>query len=216
MIKGKTCQDPKPETIEANPPVLVDPSSLGKKNPLRILHVDNDISFLQVSKKIMEKKNRFEIDYAPSVEEAFRKLKTINYDVVVSDYGMPIRNGLDFLKDLREQKNNIAFILFAGECREEIAVKALSLGADRYLSKRGSPHVVYFELAYAINKIMELKNARNLLDASDLKYRTLVEKSLQGIMIAQATPLRIIFTNASMGKMLGTLPKRSQLLHQYK
>ena len=86
------------------------------------------------------------------------------------------------------------------------------MGADRYLSKRGSPDVVYFELVYAINKITERNNAKRMLAASDSKYRMLVEKSLQGIMIAQSPPLRVVYANSSMGKMLGYEPEEFRAL----
>ena len=79
---------------------------------MRILHVDvDDASFLKTSKKILELDSNFSVETAASVDEAFLKLKTQHYDAVVSDYGMPQKNGLDFLKELREHKNNIVFIL---------------------------------------------------------------------------------------------------------
>jgi len=58
-------------------------------------------------------------------------------------------------------------------------VQALNLGVDSYINKNGSPETVYCELADAINKTLERKQARELLAASEAKYRTLVEKSLQ-------------------------------------
>ena len=39
--------------------------------------------------------------------------------------------------------------------------------------------------------------------ASESKYRALVENSLQGISILQAAPLRLVFANEAMGKILG-------------
>jgi PAS domain S-box-containing protein len=177
------------------------------EKPLRILHVDDDASILSVSKTILETENKFEIDNATSVDGAFKKLETQSYDAIVSDYEMPQKNGLDFLKELREKNNKIPFILFIGEDREDVAVKALNLDADSYINKNGSPETVYHELAHAINKTVEQKKSAQLLAASDSKYRLLVEKSLQGIMIAQYTPLHIIFANASMGKMLGYSPE---------
>ena len=112
---------------------------------------------------ILELENKFEVDTATSVDEAFCKLETQPYDAVVSDYDMPIKDGLDFLKELREQKNNITFIIFTGRGREEVAIRALNLGADHYINKSGSPEAVYSELADAIRKIVERKKeARSL------------------------------------------------------
>jgi hypothetical protein len=77
----------------------------------------------------------------------------------------------------------------------------LNLGVDCYINKNGSPETVYCELADAICKTLERKKSRIMLAASESKYRTLVEKSLQGIMIAQLNPLRVAFANASMETM---------------
>ncbi|HKM59233.1 MAG TPA: response regulator [Candidatus Bathyarchaeia archaeon] len=128
-----------------------------EQRQLRILHVDDDDSFLKVSKMILELENTFEVDGATSVDEAFCKLKALTYDAIICDYDMPIKNGLDFLKELREQRNNIAFIIFTGRGREEVAIRALNLGADHYLNKCGSPETVYCELAHTIRKIVERK-----------------------------------------------------------
>lgn len=106
---------------------------------------------------ILESENKFEIDMATSADEAFSKLEIGNYAAIICDCDMPLKNGLEFLKKLREQKNDVAFIVFTGSGRE-VADKALSLGADHYVDKNCSPEVVYCELANAIRKIVESKN----------------------------------------------------------
>jgi DNA-binding response OmpR family regulator len=131
---------------------------------LRILQVDDDASFLRVSKKILELQNNFEIDTATSVDEAFCKLKKQPYDAIVSDYEMPLKNGLDFLKELKQQKNHAAFIVFSGKERE-VAIRALNLGADHYIHKSGPPEVVYCELANAIRNIVERKKEAGSIKA---------------------------------------------------
>jgi len=152
---------------------------------------------------ILSDENSFEVDYATSVSEALKKMEQQNYAVVVSDYEMPVKNGLDFLRELREQRDDIPFILFTGRGREEVVVKALNLGAECYINKNGSPQTVYCELADAITTTVERKKSKQLLIESDIKYRTLVEKSLQGILITQTSPLRLVFANSAMGNMLG-------------
>jgi PAS domain S-box-containing protein len=174
-----------------------------EKASLHILHVDDDVSLLEVSKQILSMENNFEIDTAPSVDEAFKKMESQCYDTVISDYEMPLKNGLDFLKELREAKKEIPFILFTGKGREDVAVKALNLGADSYINKNGSPETVYCELADAINKTVERKKSKQLLAESEMKYRTLVEKSLQGVLITRTSPLQLVFANESMGNILG-------------
>ncbi len=123
--------------------------------------MDDDPSTLEISKLILIDFGGFEICQAKSVDEASEKLKTGNFDVIISDYEMPLKNGLQFLQELREQKNDIPFILFTGKGREEVVVEALNLGADRYVSKNGKPETVYFELAQAINVTVEQKRSKS-------------------------------------------------------
>ncbi len=135
-----------------------------KKNTIKILHVDDDPSILEITKlMLMDSNDSFEIDNASCVDEAFKKVSTGQYDVVVSDYEMPQKNGLDLLKTLREQKTDIPFILFTGKGREDVVVKALNLGADSYINKNGSPETVYYELADAINKSVNARNQESCL-----------------------------------------------------
>ena len=140
--------------------------TMNSKTPIRILHVDDDISVLEISKQILEDMNdNFEVDFASCVDDGFKKLETGNYDVVVSDYEMPRKNGLDFLKHLKEQNNQIPFILFTGKGRERIAIEALNLGADGYFDKQGSPETVYGELSHGILHAVTRGQAEKKLQA---------------------------------------------------
>ncbi len=122
---------------------------------IHVLHVDDDLSILEISKQIlMDLNNAFDIDTACCVDEARKKMETKNYDIIISDYEMP-QDGLQFLKKLREEKNNIPFILFTGKGREEVVIKALNLGADHYVNKQGSPEIVYSELAHLVSSSVE-------------------------------------------------------------
>jgi two-component system NtrC family sensor kinase len=176
-------------------------------NVIRVLQVDDDHTILDVSKQILLDMGKFEIDSVTSVDDAIKKLSIERYDVVISDYKMSGKNGLDFLREIKEQQNDISFILFTGKGREEVAVEALNLGADSYINKNGSPETVYGELADALTKTVERNKSRKRLIESESKYRLLVEQSLQGIMIAQFSPFSILFANASMGRMLGYSPE---------
>jgi CheY-like chemotaxis protein len=44
----------------------------------------------------------FQIDTASSVEEAMRKVEKEDYDAIVSDFQMPGKDGLEFLRELRQ------------------------------------------------------------------------------------------------------------------
>jgi len=126
-----------------------------RESTIKVLHVDDDACILRISKRILELTGAYEVETASSVGEAFDKMGKDKYDVVVSDYHMPGKDGLQFLKELREKGNRISFVLFSGEGRDEIRIDALSFGADGYFSKIGSPETVYRELSSGIESAIE-------------------------------------------------------------
>ncbi|MGB9959758.1 MAG: PAS domain S-box protein [Candidatus Bathyarchaeales archaeon] len=133
-----------------------------EKKPIRVLHVDDEASFLSVAKECLEILGAFEVDTALSVEEAVKKMKRKEYDVIVCDYQMPGKDGLQFLEELRKNGNFIPFILFTGKGGEEVAIKGMNLSADGYISKNGDPETVYCELAYGIVEAVSRRKAEGI------------------------------------------------------
>ncbi|MFO8109202.1 MAG: PAS domain S-box protein [Thermoplasmata archaeon] len=137
-----------------------------KDNIVNVLLVDDDKSFLELGRTYLMKENSlFEITTASSVEDALDVLKHRHYDVIVSDYQMPETDGLEFLRILRvEHRDNKPFIILTGKGREEVAVKALNLGADRYIQKGGKSKGLYGVVAKAIEKEVEHRRALEKVD----------------------------------------------------
>ncbi|MFW6117825.1 MAG: response regulator, partial [Thermoproteota archaeon] len=165
---------------DANGKLLIPPlSDLLEKRQIRVLHMDDDRGFLKTASQMLELQG-FEVDTVTSVEEALKKLTAESFDVVVSDYLMPDRNGLEFLEELRERGSRVPFIVFTGKGKEEVAMRALNLGADRYLQKHGDPETVYGELAHSIRKAVERLVIREKLREREKRMRVFLE-GFQGI-----------------------------------
>jgi PAS domain S-box-containing protein len=149
---------------------------------IRVLHVDDEPSIQEITKlMLLDLNGGFVIDWACCVDEALKKISTGHYDVVVSDYEMPQKDGLELLKELRDAKNKVPFILFTGKGREEIAIKALNLGADGYYNKQGNPETVYGELAHGILSSFGHKKADELLRKSQAELKAIVFNAPIGI-----------------------------------
>ena len=143
-----------------------------KKRLFEFYMLTMTLLFLEVSKQILvDMDDRFDFDHALCVDEAFKKIATGKYDIVISDYEMPQKNGLQFLEELRKQNHGIPFILFTGKGREEVAIKALNLGADGYVNKQGNPETVYGELFHLTNQILKRKQAELKQIESEAKFK---------------------------------------------
>ena len=84
--------------VESASGVYID---LCKEKTIRVLHVDNDAGFLDVARQCLEEQGELQVDTALSVKEALEKLRRSEYDVIVSDYQMSGKNGLELLRELR-------------------------------------------------------------------------------------------------------------------
>jgi PAS domain S-box-containing protein len=196
--------------------------------PIRVLHVDDDAGFLKVAKQVLQIKGSFQVETALSVHEAFEKMKEEKFDVIVCDYKMPEKDGLAFLKELRESGENMPFIVFTGKGREEIAKESLNLGADQYLNKTGNPEIVYCELAHSITKAVKIREAEEALRDSEEKFRAISESAGDAIVSIDAQG-RIVFWNRVAETLFGysadeiigkpvtlIMPERFRNIHQRK
>jgi PAS domain S-box-containing protein len=170
---------------------------------IRILHVDDDPSILEISKQILMDMGNFDIDHACSVDEAFKKMEQQTYDAIISDYEMPQKNGLNFLAQLRGKRNKIPFILFTGKGREEVAIKALNLGANYYLNKVGSPETMYGELAHAIESAVKSIRFELALKAIEEQFRVVFEGASDGILGADPETHQFVLANPKMCELTG-------------
>lgn len=174
-----------------------------REEQIHILAVDDDESFLTETKLILLTDNtNFKVDTATSVDEALKKMQTQKYDAIVSDYDMPLNNGLDYLRQLRQTNQTIPFFLFASKAREEVAIDALNLGAEGYYNKHGEPEVVFGELSHAIKRAVSGRRMQQALVESENRYRQLIEQAVDGIFVHDMNN-GIIDVNKSACKTLG-------------
>jgi len=174
-----------------------------KESTVNVLLVDDDTSLLQVAELILKDMDKtLVIETATNVETAHKRLAEKNIDIIVSDYEMPNSNGLDFIKELREKNNKIPFILFTGKGREEIAIKALNLGVDRYLNKIGDPEAVYKELTISIHQLNRQAKAQNMLQENEERLRLLIDFSPDPVVILDVEGV-VLDINKQTEVMLG-------------
>jgi len=185
-------------TVECRERVVV---NAVKEDTIRVLHVDDEDSFLSAAKQILEMQGAFQVDTASSVEEATERMKEKEYDAIVCDYVIPRKDGLQFLKELRDNGSRIPFIIFTGKGREAVAIEALNLGADRYLSKIGGPETVYGELAYGIREVVSRRKAEKALVESEEKWRTLAEQSPNMIFVNKKG--KVAYANKRCEEIMG-------------
>ncbi len=150
---------------------------------MKILFIDDDQGLLDQAKYVLEREDDdFEVIPVQYSEDAFELLKKEEIDIIIADYKMPGIDGIELLKKIRQEGDEIPFIMFTGKGREEIAMEALNLGADRYLKKGGDPIAQYKVLAQAIKQEvshkkteMSIREMKTELESFKERYKALFE-----------------------------------------
>ncbi|MBF0441674.1 MAG: sigma-54-dependent Fis family transcriptional regulator [Oligoflexales bacterium] len=99
-----------------------------------ILVVDDTVSTLEIIRRNLEADN-YRVFTATNVMDAISMIESRPVNLVITDYKMPHISGLELIKYVKENRNDIAVIMLTGYPSVESAVKAMKIGADEYLQK---------------------------------------------------------------------------------
>lgn len=169
-----------------------------------VLYVDDEPELLQIGKIFLERHGKFRVDTATSASEGLKLLKSGTYEAIVSDYQMPVMDGIAFLKKIRAAGNTLPFIIFTGRGREEVVIQALNEGADFYLQKGGEAKSQFAELAHKIRQAVEHRRAdKKVSDQERLQADIL--NFLPDATFAINTEGVVIAWNRAMEKLTGIL-----------
>ena len=154
---------------------------MSDSDTIRVLHVDDDPGFLELVATFLEReRGRIEVDTATDAEEGLEFLADRAVDCVVSDHDMPGKNGIEFLRTVRETDPELPFVLFTGKGSEEVASDAVSAGVTDYLRK-GTGTERYELLANRIVNAVDARRSRRMLSERTRRLETLVD-TLPGIV----------------------------------
>ena len=170
-----------------------------RKKPVRVLVVDDESALAELAQIFLAREN-FSTDAAGSADDAIAKISRYPFDAVVSDYQMPGKNGIEFLREVRASFPSLPFILFTGRGREEVVIQALNEGADFYLQKGGDPKSQFAELSHMILRAVERRNAAAAIEERNDVLGAVLAASPFGIALIKNRTIQ--WHNQSLASML--------------
>jgi signal transduction histidine kinase len=104
--------------------------------PAQILIVDDDTAVLEALPEALRLRMKgVEIDTSESAFDALEKIKSKDYDVIVSDIKMPGMDGLRLLTEIKQIRPGTPTLLVTGHGERDLAVQALRGGAYDFVQK---------------------------------------------------------------------------------
>ena len=100
----------------------------------KILVVDDEIEVVRLLKDFLTSKG-YEVHTALNGAEAIALVKEVKPDIVLLDIIMPGMGGIDTLKEIKKIDPTTAVIMVTALIDEELANRAVKLGAFDYITK---------------------------------------------------------------------------------
>lgn len=101
---------------------------------MRLLLIEDDVSLADGMKTALRRAG-YAVDHAATAGDALRFLEGGPVDIAVLDLGLPDRDGLALLGDMRRQRPELAVLILSARDQLQDKVAGLDEGADDYLTK---------------------------------------------------------------------------------
>lgn len=142
----------------------------------QLLLIDDDVELCELLGAWLSQEG-YQVFYAHSTQHARQLLSTeASYDLVILDVMLPDGNGLELLKELRENLPQLPVLMLSARGEPMDRVLGLELGADDYLAKPCDPRELSARLKAIYRRIQSTtedntKAQEDWLEYGDLRFQ---------------------------------------------
>ena len=126
-------------TAEPETNSLVAPTPGIEPHKRRILVVDDEKNIrLTIQHSLLAAD--YEVETASDGREGLNKFREGKYDLIIMDLRMPLLNGIEMLREIRERDRHTAAVVITAYLTIDTLLEAFSLGVSDYIRKPFSPN----------------------------------------------------------------------------
>ena len=95
---------------------------------------------------------------SPNGEEALKRLKLMNINLIVCDWDMPSMNGMELLRKIRsdERLSTIPFVMLTAHAEADLIHESITAGVDSYIVKPYQPRALCQKINSLLVKPVDL------------------------------------------------------------
>jgi two-component system, OmpR family, copper resistance phosphate regulon response regulator CusR len=177
---------------------------------MRILIVEDEKKTAAYLQKGLSEQG-FVVDISPEGEEGLLLATTLEYDLIILDIMVPLRDGWSVLKELRRRGQLTPVLFLTARDTVDDRVKGLELGADDYLIKP----FAFVELLARIRSILRRGPTRQaeLIQIADLILDEVHHKAFRGGQRLNLTPKEFALISLLMHRV-GEVLSRTLIAEQ--
>ena len=173
---------------------------------IKVLLIEDDEDDVLLAKEYLGESRyyRFEVDWESNLKAAKEKMTDNQYNVFLIDYRLGSENGLDLIRFAQDKGVLVPCILLTGQGDLKVDIDASRFGAADYLVKTElNADILERSIRYALSQASVIRE----LDEKEKKYRSLFERSIDPIFLANEQ-MQLIDVNGSFMKYFNyTLPE---------
>jgi len=124
-------------------------------------------------------------------------------DLVILDLGLPDMQGLDLLRSIRAQNEQVPIVVLSSRGDEAAKVQALDIGADDYVTKPFGTDELLARMRAALRHQLQVQGERPIFHAGDLSVdlvRRIVKLGAQEVTLSPRALLQRANTACSSAK----------------
>jgi PAS domain S-box-containing protein len=173
------------------------------KPPLRVLHIEDSEADAELVRELLcEEWPDCEISIVTNRAALEESLRTVRYDLVLSDFSLGSFTGLDALRIVKSRDPLLPFIFLSGTIGEDRAIEAVRAGAQDYVIKDRMKRLVT-----AIQRALRDGNEKRQREVAERRIREqaeLINKAREAIIVTDLED-RITFWNQGAERVSGWL-----------
>ena len=115
---------------------------------IKVLVVDDMSTMRRILKNVLRQIGFTDIMEAENGQDALTKLKAGGFGLVVSDWNMPVMQGIDLLRAVRAdaELKTLPFLMVTAEAQKENLIVAVQAGVSNYVVKPFTAEVLQAKL----------------------------------------------------------------------
>jgi len=102
---------------------------------MKVLIADDSGVMRKIVRRAVEGAGLSDIVDAADGQQALELFNQQSFDLVLTDWNMPEKNGIELLRDIRSQGSQVPVILITTEAEKNRVVEAVEAGVSDYLTK---------------------------------------------------------------------------------
>lgn len=153
---------------------LQENTTINNPEPPHILVMEDDVSVAKGLEMVLTEEG-YDVNWAGTGELALEAFKQKRYDLLVADLRLPGIDGMEVIKQVKEEKPETEVIVITGYGTTATAVEAMKLGASEFLPKPFTEDQIKGAVDGALKEHFE-KSAEAVIKEAKTEEEKLIQK----------------------------------------